>query len=34
VTTGGFQFAAAMKLVGERYKVNGLLRLSEAIICW
>src|SRR6266853_2282967 len=28
-TAGGFQIAAAVKLVGERYQVDGLLRLAE-----
>src|SRR6266853_2917821 len=28
-TAGGFQIAAAVKLVGERYQVDGLLRLTE-----
>ena len=28
-TAGGFQFAAAVKLVGESHQVDGLLRLSQ-----
>ena len=28
-TAGGFEFAAAVELVGERHQVYGLLRLTE-----